>query len=408
MTVIGILSFLGRLTTQIGPQMREYASIAFDRDSLGKITATLATNGQSLILRGAFGTGSASQVARLLDVAPGVRSIVLDSHGGRLREAEQVAALVRKRALDTYVEGQCLSACTYVFLAGSDRAATPNAQIGFHRPSFAGSSDERALGAMLAIYRAAGITEAFLARVEATGSHSMWYPTRDELIDNGVINRLSLGGESAAMSSTLFRSKAELALIYRSSVLMAAIDKRFPGTLDHAVEAAWSQHQRGALDGDINTAARRIFANVYPKLLATTNDAGLDGFLDLLVKQLKAAKNVSFKACSMYLDGELDVSKALPKEVLEQEIQWALQTLNAPTPPARTPIDQALFEQALEQIVKKLGSDALNVASEPDAYQDQPAVRCNSLLALYEEVQLQPTATRHAVMRGLFQSVNPD
>jgi hypothetical protein len=402
--VCGTLSFMGRVATDIGPQMLEYAAIALDHDSLGKVEATLANDGQALVLRGAFGTGSARKVARLLDAAPGVRSVVLDSHGGRLREAEHVAELVRRRALDSYVEEQCLSACTYVFLAGVDRAATPNARIGFHRPSFSGvSNDQAGLNSMLAVYRAAGIKEGFLQRVRTTAASSMWYPTHAELIDNGVINRISLGGESAAMSSTLFRSKAELELIYRALPLLAAIDQRFPGTLEQAVDAAWTQHESGALDADINTAVRRIFSAVYPVLLATTDDVGLDGFLALMVNQLSAAKNVSLEACSRYLNAELDVSKTLPREVVEQESAWAMQVLSTPAPAAPIPVPPDLFEHALDVVASNLGPDVLRVVSGT-GYEDRPEMRCDSLIAFYAEVQKQPAPARHALLRGLFQS----
>src|SRR5206468_12093495 len=127
--------------------------------------------------------GSALEVQKILDAAPGATSLMLNSAGGRVMEAQQLARAVRIRNLNTYVEDLCASACTYVFLAGKDRAATPNARIGFHQPSFPGldADDQRSRTQdMLEAYRAAELPEAFIQRIAKTHSEDMWYPTRDE------------------------------------------------------------------------------------------------------------------------------------------------------------------------------------------------------------------------------------
>jgi hypothetical protein len=402
-TCLGALSFVGRLGTQLGPQMSEFASIAFNYDSLKRVKATLAADGKSLALHGTIGTGSYEYVQQLLSAAPGVRTIVLDSEGGRIREAEQLAALVRERGLDTYVEGQCVSACTYLFLAGKDRAATPNARIGFHRPSFAGTSDYQAgLTEMLAYYRAAGISEPFLDRIRNTKSEEMWHPSRDELIDNGVLTRVSLGGETATFASKI-HSRSELDLAYRSVPLIEAVDKRFPGTIDRATDAAWAQYQTGANDADISSAARRIISDIYPKLLATADDAGLDGFLNLFIHQLSAARELGPKACGLFLDSKLDVTKVFAPELIEEEMAWGLAQLEAP-PNTRAAVASAQFERALTPIAEALDPAILEVIGAPEKFSNEPERRCNSMLAFYQAVAEQPASARATLLRGMFQS----
>lgn len=401
-TVLGAISFAGRLVTEIGPQMREFASIAFNYDSLKRVNATVASNGQSLVLHGTFGTGSYDYVSQILAAAPAVRTIVLDSVGGRLREAEQLAALVRERELNTYVEGQCLSACTYVFIAGQDRAATPNAKIGFHRPSFAGTSDhEFGLNEMLSYYRTAGISEPFLTRIQDTASDDMWYPTRDELIENGVLNRISLGGETASLSSKV-RSRSELVLSFRSIPLISAIEERFPGTVDRAVDAAWAAYENGANDSEIASAGRAIISKIYPQLLKTADDAGLDGFLNLMIHQLSAARDLGPKACAMFLDSKLDVTKVFPSELIKEEMNWGLAQLNA-QPLRRAAIAQAQFEAALAPLTETLDESILQVIAAPEDFIDQPKRRCDAMLAFYEAVAAQPARPRSVLLRGMFQ-----
>jgi hypothetical protein len=59
--------------------------------------------------------GAAAKIINILEAAPGVTSVVLNSNGGRLFEAKQLAHAVQSRNLNTYVEHSCESACTYVF-----------------------------------------------------------------------------------------------------------------------------------------------------------------------------------------------------------------------------------------------------------------------------------------------------
>ncbi|WP_116809225.1 hypothetical protein [Steroidobacter cummioxidans] len=402
-TCLSAISFVARLGTEIGPQMREFAAIAFNYDSLERVNATLSPDGKSLALQGTIGTGSYEYVQQILSSAPDVRTIVLDSQGGRLREAEHLAALVRERGLDTYVEGQCVSACTYLFLAGGDRAATPNARIGFHSPSFAGNSDHQAsLTRMLTYYRTAGISEPFLERVRNTKSPQMWHPSRAELIDNGVLTRVSLGGETTTLASKI-RSRSEFELAYRSIPMIRAMDKRFPGTIEQASDAAWTQYQSGASDADINAAARRIVADIYPKLLATSDDAGLESFLNLLLRQLSAAQELGPTACGLFLESKLDGTKVFAPELIQEELDWGLAQLEA-SPPARAAVAGALFDQALKPVAVAIGPSMLEVVAAPDKFANEPERRCNSTLAFYQAVAEQPPSERAILLRGLFQS----
>lgn len=403
LTCLGAVGFAARLGTDIGPQMREFASIAFNYDSLKRVEATLAADGKSLALRGTIGTGSYEYVHQILSTAPGVRTIVLDSEGGRLREAEHLAALVRERGLDSYVEGQCSSACTYLFLAGKDRAATPNARIGFHSPSFAGTSSYQAsTEKMLAYYRSAGISEPFLDRVRNTKSQEMWYPSRDELFDNGVLTRVSLGGETATLASRI-RSRSELELAYRSVPLIRAVEKRFPGTIDQALDAAWAQHQSGASDADISSAARRILSAIYPKLLATADDAGLEGFLHLTIHQFSAASELGPKACGLFMDSKLNVGNVFSPELIQEELAWGLAQLEA-TPSAREAVTSAQFQRALAPIAEALDPSILEVIAAPDKFAEEPQRRCSSILSFYQAVAEQPASSRAILLRGMFQS----
>lgn len=172
-----------------GAQTLEMGQIALGQDPVAPVDVHVSRDGRSLILRGTLGAGSAERVHELLAKAPNIRTVHLQSAGGRLFEAEGIAGDIRRRGLNTYADGLCASACTMVLLAGRHRGAAPTARIGFHRPSFAGVDDDRSVDAdaLMRYYRNAGIARPFVDKVRATPSQSMWFPTRQELERHRVL-----------------------------------------------------------------------------------------------------------------------------------------------------------------------------------------------------------------------------
>lgn len=64
-----------------------------------------------------------------------VKTVVLNSPGGSVRDALAMSKLIREKKLETRVEakGHCASSCPLVFAGGSERIAEPGASIGVHQ-----------------------------------------------------------------------------------------------------------------------------------------------------------------------------------------------------------------------------------------------------------------------------------
>ena len=401
---LGTIGMIAQLSTTILPQIKEFALIASGNDPIGNININVATNGQSVIVRGVLREGSAAEVQKILDAAPGATSLVLNSAGGRLFEAQQLARAVRIRHLNTYVEDQCASACTYVFLAGKDRASTPNARIGFHQPHFPGL-DARAqrdmTNAMLTIYRGAELPEAFIQHIAKTPPEDMWYPTRDELIAAHVITRVSLGGE-AAISLMGMRSKQELLLLLESIPLFQAIEKRFPGTTYEAVERGWAAKERGGTDAEVQSSMRSIISEIYPTLLKTADVSILDSYVKLMISEMSAAQAIGGEACTRLLTGELNIAHTLPREIVEKETQFVFLALASPSATAMPPLDRAQFTQAMQKVRANVPRKHLNVVDDMNAYINQPDLVCEAMVVFFRTIQALPSRQRDVVLRGWF------
>ena len=69
-----------------------------------------------------------------------ITTLILNSKGGLIVEARDMADLVIDAELNTYVDGVCFSACATVFLGGNVRGLALASKIGFHKGYWEASS----------------------------------------------------------------------------------------------------------------------------------------------------------------------------------------------------------------------------------------------------------------------------
>lgn len=93
------------------------------------------------MIQGAIDSDTSTQFQQMLVENPNLHLLMLDSPGGSVVPALDIAAVVNSLGIVTLVpEGAtCASACTFVFFAGKDRLAS--GRLGVHQMSYAGGSD---------------------------------------------------------------------------------------------------------------------------------------------------------------------------------------------------------------------------------------------------------------------------
>jgi hypothetical protein len=189
MICIAVVLTLVKLERSLIPQMRLLTAIAMGHDPMDTVNVEASPDGRTIILEGTLGAGSVDKVQRIIDASPDATTLELNSDGGRGTVAEELALRVRQRHLNTSVQDHCVSACTYIFLAGTRRELAEDAALGFHQASALGlvASNQMIIQDMVEYYRSAGLRERFIDRIVATPPDDMWYPTRRELEDGGVI-----------------------------------------------------------------------------------------------------------------------------------------------------------------------------------------------------------------------------
>lgn len=163
---------------------------------MGRSRQVIATSsdGETLLFRGTIGRGAARALGRVLDRrGRSVRVLQLNSGGGSVREALKMAEVVRARGLETRVGSLCASACTDVFRAGHVRMLEEGARVGFHQPAlitdtaYGRARFSDALAFLRSSHESAGYPDWFIERIEATSFESMWWPTKEELLEAKVV-----------------------------------------------------------------------------------------------------------------------------------------------------------------------------------------------------------------------------
>lgn len=155
----------------------------------------LDADGAAFRLSGMVDFGLTEALRKLVAAHPEIREIRLESHGGYIAEARGVVTVLRAHGIGTHVDGHCASACALIFAGGAARSLGEGARLGLHgyalrRDGQFGMIDPVAeMQRDLAIYRAQGVAEGFIAQLAQLPQTPMWYPDHAELRAVGLLTR---------------------------------------------------------------------------------------------------------------------------------------------------------------------------------------------------------------------------
>lgn len=410
---LGALQLLASVGLGLLPNLGEFWQMARGIDPLGQARFSLSADGRSLRMDGVIGMGDGERLRVLLasEAARGLKRVELVSPGGRVREAEHMAQAVKQHGHAVRAVGTCASACTLVFLAGSPRQLSPEAQLGFHRASTGSYNpvfDEIANQQLAQTYRELGLPQSMIDKTLDTPARSMWFVPRAELAAHALI---------AAAPPTLAVplpptgpgvTQADFDDALQQHPVWEALEQRSPGLLAATSQRMWQARVAGASDEDVQAAALPSLAGLMPTLI-NSGDAQLRRrYIQLVAEQLQALRQPpeggTRPACRDLLEGRLGVRQQLPVPLQAREARWVLEAAQA-APPRWLPRPPSAVE--LEVLDRTTGRAALGLLSR--LWADTPAgsgagTACEPVLALLGRLQGQPPARRELAERLLFQA----
>jgi hypothetical protein len=193
LVIIGVVEALASFALVGAPQIYELYKIFRGDEEIGGYAFRVLRDGRELEFSGGITFGAAKDFQRFLDAMPAVQIVHLNSPGGRIAEAGRIGRLISARKLSTYVVGNCLSACTTIFLSGRERLISAQGRLGFHQPDFPGLSGVERLNLIAneeLRLRQLGVSADFAHKANLAPPDDMWFPSVAELIAEHVATRV--------------------------------------------------------------------------------------------------------------------------------------------------------------------------------------------------------------------------
>ena len=153
---------------------------------------TLERRGENnLVFTGAINGTSANAIIYALE-DPALTILRVNSPGGLLDPAIQLARYIHRKGVVVLAEGECISACVILLAASPDATIFPDTQVTFHRPEPVVKlatvdlrhHDEQALADINDIYVELGLAQ---WAIDAAGRQQFWTPNVFQMIRMGLI-----------------------------------------------------------------------------------------------------------------------------------------------------------------------------------------------------------------------------
>ena len=154
----------------------------------------LEARSNQIVLQGGLEFGSTRAVREVLDANPNVRMVRLDSRGGRVAEGLALGTLLRDRNVDTFVNGECSSACVTAFSGGARRIISADARVGLHSAGGAGFSVDTVASANRRsdeFIAARGVDQRVLQQGAAVANDQIWFPSPQILLSSGLATEVA-------------------------------------------------------------------------------------------------------------------------------------------------------------------------------------------------------------------------
>jgi hypothetical protein len=387
------------------PQLSESWSMAFEGDpGIPPYAIRLMRNGREAEITGGFKFGLSQDAARLFAEAPHLEVVHLNSGGGRVGEAVELAKLIKARGLVTYTSESCASACTIAFVAGREHYLRSDARIGFHRAIFAGveRTDE-----MRELLRAAHVEHSFIERAMAQPAQAIWYPTEQELAAADVVMAVVDSYHFAASGLGPHPTLEDFAAVLRRTPSFAAMEGADKQTFDDSAELYQQRYFEGVPDGRIvdEIRTRELGPLLRARLVSAPDDLLID-YARLMADQFEALGARDADACFDYATRSGSrASASLPAELRRRDEELSVGVLHSRT--LRQPASAAELNAATltlsQAMIERYGADKIRLLIAPAKVTPaEHAIFCELSAGMFRTIAELPPALAGAELSGIF------
>jgi hypothetical protein len=412
----GALRAVADFTTVTLPMLQESVRLVAGRESIPPHRLRLLRNGTELELAGGMPHGTAEAVRTLLDAAPGVQVLHLNSVGGRVSEGHQVYRLVRDRGLTTYTATDCFSACTIAFLGGSQRYLANNARLGFHSISFGGVDYQRLPDINADLRRTLeqdNVPKWFIDKALTTPASSMWHPSHDELVAASVVTRVVDPDHFGWSGLPDWKDKDAIERGLLSVPLYKLIKDNdadaFKTIADRFSDAVKVGKSMPEAMQDVQALA---LADILAKYIQVAPDEPIQRYWRTQIAEMEHLGKTDASACAAFAFPELrradfNINKLVPTPLLADDIaaltELIQQAISAPDRRRSESLDSEL-DQVGARLAARIPA-AQDVLAEPSRYFDKPKLLCDVVIAFYADILSLPPQRAGPILRAIAEPV---
>lgn len=396
----------------LGPMLSESSKVAMGVENTPAYQLRLLRAATEVELSGGMPFGTAAGLKSLLDAAPTVKIIHLNSFGGRVGEGYEVYKIVRQRGLITYTSTNCVSACTIAFLAGTDRFLASGGKLGFHSANF-GGLDEKVLPEINAEIRQTlklhGVAQWFIEKALTTRGDSVWYPTHNELIEAGVVTKIVDSAQFGFSGIAQWKDRDAIERDLTQIPIYAVMKENDP----EGFKALATRYSDGVQAGrSINEIVQEVQTTltdeVLPRYLQTGPDVELIAYWKSQIAEMEYLNKTDATRCVEFLFPELrqkdfNLTKLVPDALVQQDLGAlaALVRATAQDPVRGTGVN---VEEDVRATIDRMSAEnpqANQVLLDPQKYLGQPKLVCTVLTSFYQQVLALPPDRSGPMLREL-------
>lgn len=405
-----------RMFVEIGQMtepLSEHWKVALGRQPGPEISFQVRADGKSLLVKGGINDGSAEALSKALDIAPSVTTVVFDSTGGWIKQGSMIAKVISVRQMNTYVEKECSSACTIAFLAGRERSADPNARIGFHSFKSVGTNDKLGeqydIESVRTTYSQASLSPSFIAKVVSTSSVDMWYPSHDELINEGILTRQSFGGETATVA-TFVKNRKMLATEFQKIPAFDALSLKYPAEFEQVVDKAWAKVEARKSDGEVMASGREQLGQLTDRLFPIASDASLIESISLTLDQAEALSRKNAVACVglVFPTSKLyvDLAALLPPDLVARQLALMNGLIRGSDARNAIKFSKLEFKQVVMKAMATLTPAQVQMLESEEKRATDATTVCTAIISYLRELNAIPEQDRARSLRILYSNTN--
>lgn len=417
MVALSFLFTAGNFITQGIPLISEGAKLFVGIDDTPPHQIRFLRDGTELELAGGMPFGTTDAVKKLLNAAPAIKIIHLNSQGGRINEAFQLYKMIKERNLSTYTSADCVSACSIAFLAGRERYLGESGRLGFHSVSIGGLGGEvvkELNDEVRQTLQARGVPNSFIDRALSTSPKDMWYPSKDELLKAKVIDLVVDSRYFGLSGVTQWRDARDIEfglLIIPFYSALAQYDQQNYAKLKNIIV---SGIQKGRAQIEIQNDVSSMFVSqLIPMYLKKAPDDELIRYWHSQIEKMKHLAKLNPQYCAdfafpRFAKTTQDLERLLPKDLREEDmdalaalVKGAATNSQEYSSSKNTKED---FDAVNVRVMQKYPK-ALDIVHSPDNYKDNPASLCAAVVVLFSEILEIPSSSRSgAVLRYMVSS----